>query len=96
VTYIKEAAAGIDDATVLRVATDEERILITEDKDFGEMVVRLGLPAHGILLLRMNPADSAAKLLRLREVIQSHGGQFAGSLVVADETRVHFRPLRTT
>jgi predicted nuclease of predicted toxin-antitoxin system len=34
VTYIKEAAAGIDDATVLRMATDEERILITEDKGF--------------------------------------------------------------
>jgi hypothetical protein len=60
------------------------------------MVVRLGLSAYGILLLRMNPANSAAKLSRLREVIQSHADQFAGSLVVVDETKVRFRPLRVT
>ena len=94
VIYIKEIAAGADDATVLQMAADQDRILITDDKDFGELVVRLGLPAYGILFLRMNPADSAVKLDRLREVIATHGDRFRGSLAVVDEAKVRFRPLR--
>ena len=91
--YIREVAVGSDDGTVLKMATDDERVLITEDKDFGELVVRLRLPAFGILLVRMDPADSAAKLARLQEVIRSHGDRFAGSFVVVDESKVRFRPL---
>jgi predicted nuclease of predicted toxin-antitoxin system len=62
IAYIKEIAPGADDQTVLQMAHTQERILLTEDKDYGELVVRLALPAYGILLLRMNPTDSAAKL----------------------------------
>src|ERR1017187_6099597 len=72
VAYIREIAAGADDQTGLQMAAGQDRILITEDKDFGELVVRLGLPAYGILLIRMDPADSDAKLARLRDVILSH------------------------
>lgn len=93
VLYIREIAVGADDVTVLQIATSEERILITEDKDFGELVVRLKLPAFGILLLRMDPADSNSKLARLREVLSSHGNRLAGSFVVVDETKIRFRPL---
>ena len=91
--YIKEVAVGADDEIVLQMAKDADRILITEDKDFGELVVRFGLPAFGILFLRMNPADSAAKLARLGEVIQSHADRFAGNFIVVDETKVRIRSL---
>ena len=93
VIYIREIAAGAEDETVLKMATAEGRILITEDKDFGELVVRLRLPAFGILLVRMDPADSSAKLARLLEVIQSHGDRLAGAFAVVDESKVRIRPL---
>jgi predicted nuclease of predicted toxin-antitoxin system len=38
------------DAAVLRRAYDEHRLLLTEDKDFGELVFRLHLPAPGLVL----------------------------------------------
>ena len=41
VRYVKEIAAGTDDETVLQMATEQQRILLTEDKDFGVLVVRL-------------------------------------------------------
>ena len=47
VLYVREVARGSDDDTVLQMAADQQRILLTEDKDFGELVVRLKLPAHG-------------------------------------------------
>lgn len=95
VTYIREIAQGSDDETVLALAAGQERILLTEDKDFGELVVRLGLPAYGILLLRLSPVDSTAKLERIRNVLEAHGDRLAGSFVVVDEAKARFRPLKT-
>jgi predicted nuclease of predicted toxin-antitoxin system len=94
VVYIREVAAGSDDKIVLQISADQERILLTEDKDFGELVVRLNLPTHGIVLLRMNPAESAAKLARLRFLLEAHGDQLANSFTVLDEVKVRFRRLR--
>jgi predicted nuclease of predicted toxin-antitoxin system len=93
VGYVKEIAAGTDDETVLRVAAEQQRILLTEDKDFGELVVRLKLPAYGIVLLRMNPADSAAKLARLRHLFLHHAHRLPGSFVILDEKKIRFRSL---
>jgi predicted nuclease of predicted toxin-antitoxin system len=93
VLYVKEIGPGAADDTVLQMAADQQRVLLTEDKDFGELVVRLKLPAHGIVLLRINPADSAAKLARLRHLLQHHGQRLSGSFVVLSEKRARFRSL---
>ncbi|HEY1375754.1 MAG TPA: DUF5615 family PIN-like protein [Gemmataceae bacterium] len=93
VDFVAESARGADDGAVLQRAAADERILLTEDKDFGELVVRLGLPAHGIVVLRMNPADSAAKLARLREVLTQEAARLPHFFVVVDESKARFRPL---
>jgi predicted nuclease of predicted toxin-antitoxin system len=41
VHYILETYQGAEDETVLQIAHEETRILITQDKDFGELVYRL-------------------------------------------------------
>jgi predicted nuclease of predicted toxin-antitoxin system len=93
VPYVKEIAPGSDDHTVLQMAAAQQRILLTEDKDFGELVVRLRLPAYGIVLLRMNPVDSACKLTRLREVLAKDASRLPNSFVVVDEGKTRFRSL---
>jgi predicted nuclease of predicted toxin-antitoxin system len=93
VLYVKETAPGSDDETVLQMAAGQQRILLTEDKDFGELVVRLKLPACGIVLVRMNPADTAAKLARLRHLLLRHAHRLSGSFVVLDEKKARFRSL---
>ena len=56
VVWIREDSPGIDDRTVLSRATAEERILITFDKDFGELVFRLGLNApSGVFCFGFHP-----------------------------------------
>jgi predicted nuclease of predicted toxin-antitoxin system len=95
VLFVMESARGADDATVLQQAASDQRILLTEDKDFGELVVRLGLPAYGIVLLRLNPADSAAKLARLQEVLLHDASRLPHFLVVVDADKARFRPLPT-
>jgi hypothetical protein len=53
----------------------------------------LGLPAYGIVLLRLNPADSGAKLARLREVLLRDASRLPRAFVVVDENKARFRPL---
>jgi predicted nuclease of predicted toxin-antitoxin system len=71
--WVAETSPGADDETVLRYAFEQDRILLTEDKDFGELVVRLGLDAHGILLVLMDSSNGAKKLARIREVLKIRG-----------------------
>lgn len=50
---VYEMARGIDDDTIVQKAFNEDWILITNDKDFGEQVYREQKPHHGIVLLRL-------------------------------------------
>ena len=93
VLYVKESAPGTDDRTVLQMAAIQQRVLLTEDKDFGELVVRLKLPAYGIVFLRMNPADSAGKLARFRNLLRHHAQRLPGSFVVLTPKMARFRSL---
>jgi predicted nuclease of predicted toxin-antitoxin system len=52
VLSIMESHQGIQDIEVLQITTTKNAFLLTEDKDFGELVYRLKLPHTGILLVR--------------------------------------------
>lgn len=54
ILYITEFKPGTVDEEVLKKAFDENRILLTEDKGFGELVFHLRKPARGIILLRFD------------------------------------------
>lgn len=95
VTYVADAESGISDRPVLEKAFLEERILLTEDKDFGELVVRLHLPARGVILLRMNPADVEAKLDQLRKVFAQESHRLLGHFIVVEHDRWRVRPIPT-
>jgi len=66
----KESLRGDDDETILARAQLEMRIVITQDKDFGELAFRIGLPAScGVILFRLNGEDPEVDNLRILEVI---------------------------
>lgn len=53
VRYVTEIQSGIPDDVVLDMANRESAVLLTADKDFGAMVFRQRLHAHGIVLIRL-------------------------------------------
>jgi predicted nuclease of predicted toxin-antitoxin system len=65
VLYIVEEGRGVTDTQGLATAFAEKRVLITEDKDFGELVYRLKKETSGIILLRFQPSQSELKWQRL-------------------------------
>lgn len=75
-------------------ALSEHRVLLTEDKDFGELVHRLQRAAWGILLLRFDVPDRARKVPRLRDLLMHEESRLPGSFVVLKVDKVRTRPLR--
>jgi predicted nuclease of predicted toxin-antitoxin system len=68
---------------VLALAHREGRILITDDRDFGELVFRLRQPHAGVVSLRLGEyADLATKIDRLDYVLTHHADQLDRFLVV--------------
>ena len=61
VVYVAEAAAGLSDADVITLASREMRVLLTEDKDFGDLVFRRERAVPGVVLLRIAPENPASK-----------------------------------
>ncbi len=67
VVSAKESMAGNPDKLILERAQKENRLLVTQDKHFGELAFRAGLPARcGIILFRLegaNPEEDNRRIL---------------------------------
>jgi predicted nuclease of predicted toxin-antitoxin system len=81
---------GADDDVVLQRAWDEDRILITIDKDFGDKVYREQRPHRGVILLRLDDERAANKLATLEQLLAGYADQLAGQFVVVTATKVRF------
>jgi hypothetical protein len=93
VIYAAEVASGTTDAQILRRANDERRLLLTEDKDFGEFIFRLHMTVPGLVLLRIAPERYLFKWARLDAAVQRFGQRLFGRYVVIEEARFRSRPL---
>lgn len=72
VVSISEDSSGIKDIEVLQIATDTQCLLITEDKDFGELTYRLKLSHYGILLIRLSDLARKERIELVAETILNH------------------------
>jgi predicted nuclease of predicted toxin-antitoxin system len=93
VLYVLEEMRGATDDVILERAFSERRVLLTEDKDFGELVYRLGRSARGIVLLRFDVTDRDLKIPRLRELLAEKEHRLHGTFVVLEVDKVRIRPL---
>jgi predicted nuclease of predicted toxin-antitoxin system len=93
VLYVAEAAAGLSDADVIALALREKRLLLTEDKDFGDLVVRRGHAVPGVVLMRIDPENAELKKIRLAAAIERYGEGLFGRYMVIEEARFRSRKL---
>lgn len=93
VAWIRVDSPGISDPEVLSRAQAENRILLTFDKDFGELAFRSKLPARsGIILFRIKAPSSAAvaeKVVRAIALRDDWQGHFS----VVEDDKVRMRTL---
>jgi len=87
---VYEEARGMDDDEIIQKAFAENRILITNDKDFGEKVYRERWPHKGVILLRLEDERAANKIDVLRRLLERYADRLVGNFVVVTETKVRF------
>jgi len=93
VLAIAEDYTGAVDEDVLKIANGERRVLVTNDKDFGELVFLQKRISPGILLIRSSIEDSEAKIRLLKEVLQVAAEKISGNFVVVTEGGYRLRSL---
>jgi len=95
VSSVKEQNCGETDARILALAQFERRVVVTQDKDFGELAFRNQLPADcGVILFRLSGGTPQSICTRIVDSIQSRD-DWAGHFAVVDDQRVRLRPLPT-
>jgi predicted nuclease of predicted toxin-antitoxin system len=72
VLSVSENYPGISDKEVLTVAVHHHSLVITEDKDFGELTYRMGLKHCGILLLRLSDLPRTMRIEFATEILEKH------------------------
>ena len=95
VVYMSEVAPRAADTEVMNRADRENRLLLTEDKDFGDLVFRQARPVPGIVLLRIDSSRRLLKAPRLLAAIHRFGDTLFGRYTVIEDARFRSRPLRS-
>jgi predicted nuclease of predicted toxin-antitoxin system len=72
VISISEDFSGIKDNEVLKIAAEKQCLLITEDKDFGELTYRLKLKHSGIMLIRLSEITRKERIDLVSETIEKY------------------------
>lgn len=93
VKYVAECAPGIADEEVLGLCVSPHALLITTDKDFGELVFRDGKSHCGVLLLRFMGLPAQAKAERVVWAVKEHGIEMTGGFAVLSPSTLRMRPL---
>lgn len=93
VFYVAESASSIADEMVLTLSNDENRILITRDKDFGELVYRLQKIHSGIILVRMEELHSLSRSQLVLDFIHENADKLEGYFVVIQPGNARIRKL---
>ncbi|HUT36442.1 MAG TPA: DUF5615 family PIN-like protein [Planctomycetota bacterium] len=93
VAWVRTDAPGSSDPQVLARAMAEGRVVITFDKDFGELAYHAGLPATcGVILFRISP-DSPSRVAQVAVAVLEGRSDWTGHFSVVEEHRVRMAPL---
>ena len=91
VKFVTEIMPQASDKDVLQFAEKEDRVLITNDKDFGELIFRLGRPSSGIVFLRLKKDSPQNRQKYVDNIIGHYGSQLRNNFIVVTDNQVRVR-----
>jgi predicted nuclease of predicted toxin-antitoxin system len=88
VVAVADSALSAPDDKILRLALREQRILLTEDKDFGQWVFANRRATGGVIFLRYPSSARENIAVALVRLVQKHGDKLVGRFAVIQPGRV--------
>ena len=83
---------GAEDEDVMKKAVEEDRVIITNDKDFGRLVRYYKPPS--VILLRLRDESAENKFRIVSFVITSYGDAILGNVLIVSERKIRLRPIQ--
>jgi predicted nuclease of predicted toxin-antitoxin system len=90
VMSVIEVAPGANDETVIALAAREDRIFITEDRDFGQLLYAAAKPAAGVVLVRFLSTARANLPALVVGLVAEHGDKLSDHFTVMQPGRIRF------
>lgn len=91
VLFLDEYEAGFSDERILDFAVEQNAVLITNDKDFGELIFRHGFESRGVIFLRLYDLPLSDRIRIAMEAIRKHEAVLETSFTVISEDNVRIR-----
>ena len=88
IVSIFDEARGLDDDAVLARAYAEERVVITSDKDFGDLIFRAKHPHRGVVLLRLANPSPTRHIQALDDLLKTHADSLLDRFVVVTDAGI--------
>jgi predicted nuclease of predicted toxin-antitoxin system len=91
VRAVVEMEPGIPDELVLRLANADGAMLLTADKDFGELVFRQHQTSEGVILIRLSGLTSGKKADMVLQAVTEHADTMHDCFTVIEPGRIRIR-----
>ncbi len=82
------------DPEIIRLAASEARVVVTMDKDFGELVYHSGMRHRGVVLLRLEDATGSQKVQVLAEILRKYSDQLIDCFCVFQNDKFRIRRIQ--
>jgi predicted nuclease of predicted toxin-antitoxin system len=94
IKWVADYNCELRDADLLSLANREHRILITNDKDFGELVFLQQKVSTGIILLRVKGQNTGDKVALIKKLLRHHQDKLAKHFTVVTMNKIRIIPLQ--
>jgi predicted nuclease of predicted toxin-antitoxin system len=91
VLYIAETEPGISDELVLERANQTQALLLTADKDFGELIFRQRKLTSGVILLRLAGVSPFQKAKIVGLALKQHSNELMNAFTVITSKNIRIR-----
>lgn len=94
IIYFAETGQSTDDEVILKIANSENRILITRDLDFGELVWRMKMVHTGIILVRAEELSSITRSKLVADFIEANQDFLSNHFIVIQPGTARIRKMQ--
>ena len=91
VLSVRDIDSRAKDSQILRWAVDQQRMIISMDKDFGELVYNSGKHHAGVLILRLEDVDGDAKVEVIKKILAEYYDKIESHFCVFQDGRLRIR-----
>ena len=93
VKSVSELFPSRDDVSIIKIAVKEERIIVTNDKDFGYLTFKAIFPPPSLVLLRFKEEIPTEKIKAIKAILNLPEEKIMNHFIVASENKIRIRPL---